>query len=136
MTLVDTTDSILMLGAYGWAFVKPIRKLYYNLTITAVSVVVAVIVGGLEALNLIGDQLGLTDGGGFWGVIGALNDNFGMLGYLIVGAVRRVLGDLLCRSTGSTATTTSRRPPREALRRSLLRVTQNLAHFSASSSAV
>ena len=85
MTLVDTTDSILMLGAYGWAFVKPIRKLYYNLTITAVSVVVAVIVGGLEALNLIGDQLGLTDGGGFWGMIGALNDNFGMLGYLIVG---------------------------------------------------
>jgi nickel/cobalt transporter (NiCoT) family protein len=85
MTLVDTTDSILMLGAYGWAFVKPIRKLYYNLTITAVSVVVAVIVGGLEALNLIGDRLGLTDGGGFWGMIGALNDNFGMLGYLIVG---------------------------------------------------
>ena len=85
MTLVDTTDSIVMLGAYGWAFVKPIRKLYYNLTITAVSVVVAVIVGGLEALNLIGDQLGLSDGGGFWGIIGALNDNFGMLGYLIVG---------------------------------------------------
>jgi nickel/cobalt transporter (NiCoT) family protein len=85
MTLIDTTDSILMLGAYGWAFIKPIRKLYYNLTITAVSVVVAVIVGGLETLNLIGDQLGLTDGGGFWGVIGSLNDNFGMLGYLIVG---------------------------------------------------
>ena len=40
MTLVDTTDSVLMLGAYGWAFVKPIRKLYYNLTITAVSVIV------------------------------------------------------------------------------------------------
>ncbi|MBV9286505.1 MAG: HoxN/HupN/NixA family nickel/cobalt transporter, partial [Hyphomicrobiales bacterium] len=48
MTLIDTTDSILMLGAYGWAFVKPIRKLYYNLTITAVSVIVAVFVGGLE----------------------------------------------------------------------------------------
>ena len=85
MTLIDTTDSILMLGAYGWAFVKPIRKLYYNLTITAVSVVVAVVVGGLEALNLIGYQLGLTDGGGFWGAIGSLNDNFGVLGYLIVG---------------------------------------------------
>jgi nickel/cobalt transporter (NiCoT) family protein len=85
MTLIDTTDSLLMLGAYGWAFIKPIRKLYYNLTITAVSVIVAVIVGGLETLNLIGDQLGLTDGGGFWGAIGALNDNFGMLGYLIVG---------------------------------------------------
>ena len=85
MTLVDTTDSILMLGAYGWAFVKPIRKLYYNLTITAVSVIVAVVVGGLEALNLVGDKLGLSDGGGFWGLIGSLNDNFGVLGYLIVG---------------------------------------------------
>ena len=85
MSLMDTTDSILMLGAYGWAFVKPIRKLYYNLTITAVSVVVAVVVGGLEVLNLIGDQLGLTDVGGFWGAIGAINDNFGILGYLIVG---------------------------------------------------
>jgi nickel/cobalt transporter (NiCoT) family protein len=85
MTLIDTTDSILMLGAYGWAFIKPIRKLYYNLTITAVSVIVAVIVGGLETLNLIGDRLGLTDGGGFWGAIGSLNDNFAMLGYLIVG---------------------------------------------------
>jgi nickel/cobalt transporter (NiCoT) family protein len=85
MTLIDTTDSILMLGAYGWAFVKPIRKLYYNLTITAVSVIVAVVVGGLETLNLIGDQLGLTDGGGFWGTIGSLNDNIGVLGYIIVG---------------------------------------------------
>ena len=84
MALMDTADSILMLGAYGWAFVKPIRKLYYNLVITSVSVVIAVIVGGLEALNLIGDQLGLTDGGGFWGAIGALNDNFGLLGYVIV----------------------------------------------------
>jgi nickel/cobalt transporter (NiCoT) family protein len=85
MTLIDTTDSILMLGAYGWAFIKPIRKLYYNLTITAVSVVVAVLVGGLETLNLIGAQLGLTDGGGFWGEVGSLNDNFGALGYVIVG---------------------------------------------------
>ena len=85
MTLLDTCDSMLMVGAYGWAFVKPIRKLYYNLTITVVSVLVAVIVGGLEALNLIGDQLGLTDGGGFWGAIGSINDNFGILGYIIVG---------------------------------------------------
>jgi high-affinity nickel-transport protein len=85
MTLMDTSDSILMLGAYGWAFVKPIRKLYYNLTITAISVLVAVVVGGLEVLNLIGDRLGLTEGGGFWGAIGAINDNFGMLGYVIIG---------------------------------------------------
>jgi nickel/cobalt transporter (NiCoT) family protein len=85
MSLMDTTDSIVMLGAYGWAFVKPIRKLYYNLTITAVSVVVAVVVGGLETLNLVGDQLGLTEGGGFWGAVGAISDNFGTLGYVIVG---------------------------------------------------
>jgi high-affinity nickel-transport protein len=65
--------------------VKPIRKLYYNLTITAVSVVVAVLIGGIEALNLIGDQLGLSGEGGFWGAIGELSDNFGMLGYVIVG---------------------------------------------------
>jgi nickel/cobalt transporter (NiCoT) family protein len=85
MTLIDTTDGVLMLGAYGWAFMKPIRKLYYNMTITAVSVIVAVVIGGLETLNLIGDQLGLTDGGGFWGAIGAVNDNFGVLGYVIIG---------------------------------------------------
>jgi high-affinity nickel-transport protein len=85
MSLMDTIDSILMLGAYGWAFMKPIRKLYYNLTITATSVVVAVAVGGLETLNLIGDRLGLTDGGGFWGAVGAMNDNFGTIGFAIVG---------------------------------------------------
>ena len=85
MTSIDTTDGVLMLGAYGWAFMKPVRKLYYNMTITAVSVVVALVVGGLETLNLIGDQLGLTDGGGFWGAIGAINDNFGVVGYIIIG---------------------------------------------------
>src|SRR5208282_1609068 len=51
MSLIDTTDGVLMLGAYGWAFTKPIRKLYYNLTITFVSVLVAVLVGGIEALG-------------------------------------------------------------------------------------
>ncbi len=51
MSLVDTTDSILMLKAYGWAFVKPVRKLYYNMTMTFVSVLVALIIGSLETLN-------------------------------------------------------------------------------------
>jgi high-affinity nickel-transport protein len=83
MSLIDTTDSILMLGAYGWAFVKPIRKLYYNMTITFVSVVVALLVGGIEALGLIQDQMDLK--GAFWDGIGALNDNFGTIGYLIIG---------------------------------------------------
>ena len=83
MTLIDTTDGIAMLGAYGWAFSKPVRKLYYNLTITGVSVIIAVIVGGVEALGLIGGRLGLDRG--FWGVIVGLNGNFGALGFLIVG---------------------------------------------------
>jgi high-affinity nickel-transport protein len=83
MSLVDSTDNILMLGAYGWAFVKPIRKLYYNITITSVSVMVALAVGGIEALGLLAGQLRLT--GRFWGLVGKLNDNFGLLGYGIIG---------------------------------------------------
>ena len=83
MTLVDTTDGVLMLGAYGWAYVKPVRKLFYNLTITFVSVLVALVIGTLEALNLIGDKLGLE--GSFWSWIGAVNDNFGLLGFGVVG---------------------------------------------------
>jgi high-affinity nickel-transport protein len=83
MCLIDTTDNILMLGAYGWAFVKPIRKLYYNLTITSVSVVVAVAVGGIEALGLLVGRFHLQ--GAFWDTVTRLNQNFGMLGYFIVG---------------------------------------------------
>ncbi len=82
MSLVDTTDNILMLGAYGWAFVKPLRKLYYNLTITVVSVVVALLVGGIEALGLLAGQFSLN--GTFWNAVRMLNDNFGALGYFIV----------------------------------------------------
>jgi nickel/cobalt transporter (NiCoT) family protein len=51
MSLVDTSDGFLMVGAYGWAFVNPLRNLYYNLTITGVSVIVAVVVGAVEALG-------------------------------------------------------------------------------------
>ncbi|MGB8277676.1 MAG: HoxN/HupN/NixA family nickel/cobalt transporter [Methylovirgula sp.] len=83
MSLIDTTDGVMMLGAYDWAFVKPIRKLYYNMTITLVSVVVAVCIGGIEAFGLIADRLALK--GGFWDTIGALNDNFNTLGFVIVG---------------------------------------------------
>ncbi|MDF5737661.1 MULTISPECIES: HoxN/HupN/NixA family nickel/cobalt transporter [unclassified Nostoc] len=83
MSLIDTTDGILMLGAYGWAYVKPIRKLYYNMTITLVSVLVAVVIGGIEALNIIGDQLQLKSP--FWDFISKLGDNFGTIGYLIIG---------------------------------------------------
>ncbi|HUA39158.1 MAG TPA: HoxN/HupN/NixA family nickel/cobalt transporter [Candidatus Sulfopaludibacter sp.] len=83
MALVDSTDSVLMLGAYGWAFVKPIRKLYYNLTITFVSVAVALLVGGIEVLGLIGGHLKIQ--GAIWGAIGSLNNNFGVIGFVIIG---------------------------------------------------
>ena len=82
MSLVDTADSVMMASAYGWAFVKPIRKLYYNMTITFVSVIVALLVGGIEALGLVGERLHAT--GDFWGAIAALNRNFGSIGYLII----------------------------------------------------
>ena len=82
MALIDTADSALMTRAYGWAFVKPIRKLYYNLTITAVSVLVALLVGSVEALGLIADKLDLH--GGFWEWVSMLNDDFGVLGYVII----------------------------------------------------
>jgi high-affinity nickel-transport protein len=82
MSLVDTTDNILMLGAYGWAFVKPIRKLYYNMTITLVSALVAVVVGGIEALGLLAGQFHRQ--GMFWDVVAKLNKSFGTLGYCIV----------------------------------------------------
>jgi high-affinity nickel-transport protein len=82
MTLVDTTDGVLMLGAYGWAYRNPLRKLFYNLTITSVSVLVALVVGGIETLGLIAGQFHLQ--GVFWKTISDLNDNFGALGYGIV----------------------------------------------------
>lgn len=83
MSLIDTTDNILMLGAYGWAFIKPVRKLYYNLTITFVSVLVALVVGGIEALGLVAGQLHLS--GIFWDAVVRLNSSFGTLGYAIIG---------------------------------------------------
>jgi nickel/cobalt transporter (NiCoT) family protein len=83
MSLIDTSDGILMLGVYDWAFIKPIRKLYYNLTITFVSVVVAVLIGGIEALGLMGDQFALK--GAFWDGVDALNGNFTALGVAVIG---------------------------------------------------
>ncbi len=85
MALIDSTDSILMLGAYGWAFMKPMRKLFYNITITSVSVLVAVLIGGIETLGLIQGEFNLS--GWFWDKVSRLNDDlvFGLLGYGIVG---------------------------------------------------
>ncbi len=83
MSLLDTTDGVLMLGAYGWAFVKPVRKLYYNMIITLVSVLVAVVIGGIEALSIVAGQLKLH--GGILDGIGSLSGQFGTLGFIIVG---------------------------------------------------
>ncbi len=82
MCLLDTTDGILMLGAYGWAFVKPVRKLYYNFNITLISVLVAVLVGTIEVLSVVGPQFGLN--GSFWRAVAAAGDNFGTVGLAIV----------------------------------------------------
>ena len=100
MSLLDTTDSVLMTRAYGWAFVNPIRKLWYNLTITAASVVVAVFIGGVEALGLIADKLGLD--GGMWSIVGAMNDNLASFGYAVVGIflVSWIISTLVYRARG------------------------------------
>ncbi|WP_186205370.1 HoxN/HupN/NixA family nickel/cobalt transporter [Burkholderia gladioli] len=82
MTLIDSTDNVLMVHAYGWAMDDPKRKLAYNLSITFVSAAVALVIGGVEALGLAADKLGLA--GGFWDAIGAINDRFGAIGYGIV----------------------------------------------------
>jgi len=83
MTLLDTTDSVLMVGAYGWAFLNPIRKLWYNLTITAISVVVALLIGGIEALGLVASKLQLE--GGLWEAMSHLSERLADFGYLVVG---------------------------------------------------
>ncbi len=88
MSLADTTDGVMMLGAYGWAFVKPVRKLFYNMTITFVSVIVAVFVGTLEVLGIVQGRFQLT--GGLWSAVDFLNNgnsgqNFGFIGIGIVG---------------------------------------------------
>jgi high-affinity nickel-transport protein len=80
MSLVDATDGIMMLGAYGWAYVKPIRKLYYNLNITLVSVLIAFLIGGIEVLSIVGGRFGLS--GGIWDLVSGLD--FEIIGFGII----------------------------------------------------
>lgn len=80
MSLVDATDGVLMLGAYGWAYMKPIRKLYYNLNITLLSVLIAFAIGGIEVLSLVAERLHLR--GGIWGFV--RNLDFGLIGLGII----------------------------------------------------
>ncbi|MNG85632.1 High-affinity nickel transport protein [compost metagenome] len=82
MALVDSLDNFVMIGAYGWAFNQPVRKLYYNMTITATSVAIAVLIGGLEGLGLLAEKLNLH--GALWDGIALLNDNMGSVGYAAI----------------------------------------------------
>ncbi|GAB3667696.1 HoxN/HupN/NixA family nickel/cobalt transporter [Nocardioides korecus] len=62
MCLMDTVDGVLMNGAYGWAFANPVRKIYYNITITSISVAVALVIGTVELVGVVADQAGITAG--------------------------------------------------------------------------
>jgi nickel/cobalt transporter (NiCoT) family protein len=62
MSLLDSIDGSFMNVAYGWAFAKPVRKIYYNITVTALSVAVALLIGGIELFSVLSEKLGLTSG--------------------------------------------------------------------------
>jgi len=80
MTVMDTTDGVLMTKAYDWAFLNPLRKIFYNITTTGLSVAVALLVGTIELLQVLAAKLDLH--GAFFDFIAGLD--FGILGYLIV----------------------------------------------------
>ena len=82
MCLFDTVDGTFMNLAYGWAFSQPVRKVYYNLTVTLLSILVAVVIGGMELLSLLSRQLHLA--GGIWAFVAGVGD-FSYSGYLVVG---------------------------------------------------
>lgn len=84
MSLIDTLDGMLMLFAYSWSYINPVRKLYYNIVITSISVSVAFLVALIEMFAIIGERMGYE--GGFWDFIATLSDNFGIIGYVIIGA--------------------------------------------------
>jgi high-affinity nickel-transport protein len=81
MSLLDTADGCFMNFAYDWAFARPVRKVYYNITITALSVFVAVFVGAVEVLGLLGQEGSLTGPGWSW----LENFNINKAGFVIVG---------------------------------------------------
>ena len=83
MALVDTADNVMMVRAYAWAFTHPLRKLWYNLTVTTASVIVALLIGGIEAMGMVAEIFSLD--GWPWGVAAALNRNLTSFGFLIVG---------------------------------------------------
>jgi len=82
MSLFDTADGCFMNFAYDWAFARPVRKVYYNITITGLSVFVAVFIGTIELVGLVGQEANLT--GGFWSFMS--NFNINTAGFVVVGA--------------------------------------------------
>ena len=80
MSLMDTVDGAFMSQAYGWAFSNPLRKIYYNITVTSLSVGVALLIGTVELLQVFSKKLSLDSG--FWGWLNHLD--FGTMGYGIV----------------------------------------------------
>lgn len=81
MTLLDTTDGIVMLSAYQWAFQNPIRKVYYNMVITTISVAIALLVGTIELLQVVATEMAWK--GVFWNTL--QNLSFGTIGFVIIG---------------------------------------------------
>ncbi len=90
MALVDTADSVLMVGAYGWAFTDPGRKLAYNVTVTALSVLLALGIGGVEAAGLLADRLDLQ--GSLWDMLETLAGRFADTGLGVVALFMAVWG--------------------------------------------
>ncbi len=84
MSVMDTSDGIFMNLAYGWAFFNPVRKVYYNLAITGLSVAICFLIGGIETLSLIPYEIkGISQHHGFWGFM--YNFNINTAGFAIVG---------------------------------------------------
>jgi high-affinity nickel-transport protein len=81
MSLFDTIDGAFMNFAYGWAFSQPVRKIFYNITVTGLSVAVALIIGTIELLSVLAGRLGLS--GGLWDRVATVDLN--LVGYVIVG---------------------------------------------------
>lgn len=80
MCLLDTADGVLMFHAYGWAQARPVRKVFYNLTVTGLSVAVALGIGGIELIGVLADRLGITTGP----LAAIASIDLGDVGYLVV----------------------------------------------------
>jgi high-affinity nickel-transport protein len=109
MSLLDTIDGSFMNFAYGWAFSNPVRKVYYNLTITGLSVAVALLIGTVELAGLLAQEFRL--GGPFWTWVEGLNIN--TLGFFIVGlfVVTWALALFVWRAFGIERRFGAHRPP-------------------------